>query len=954
MELFNNTASTITLTGWKLVYDQGSIDLPGLETTVWTGTSVDTVNVNGFFAAAPSLDLNGAQSYHLILKDSGGNVVDRVQWPALQSGRSFARVTDGNADYFDADPTPTKGYANAIATDPVKINEVAYGALADQFIELYNTGASTPALAGYCLRGSYNGRFRFTRNIYARSYALIDASSLSDEALPYASVFGASGLNPAGDFVALENAAGQTVDRVTWQSGANYSLRNYKSALVSAAAWAPANASGSIGRSPSEGSDTGSNAADFAASASATPASRNNGAGQGAANTLAYPAASQILPRRFPLRLTLGADSSSGTGNYLVLTRTGGAADNYSPHLYRLADIGFAPASLAAQSTSQLGISFYDQDGRGLSDGAAYKLVLNTDNGAVSAPPVVRAGVTYDAAVHSVSAAPTAPLRLGEGYSGSMVSIKVDDTSLSGRNSVALASVTVRLLDPGLVPLNTAQARSLFSGVSLVKDSAGGTSGLYESGLDIQVAASLPNAGITLDASGTLLLPVPPAAAAWTPAASTAAYFVVFTAAQYASTQTPNAFRVSFDPATDLVLTDAPSAEPQAPAAGAAVQTSSTVIMVSAKPPAGTFWPFDAGTQAGVTAPVDYYTGGLVQSAVYVPGLDGTLRGLRLDGTSKWDFLTFPLSSVKTSPMVREESGGVYLYFADVAGDIYKIRDNDASSQQIWKRQLGVSVVSNPIDSSAKLYFGAADNRVYCLNKADGSDCLGWTYDAGFTAPISGTLALDDRTPGVNASWIGLEDGKVVRFLTASGAISSWFQTGGAIKSSPFADAAYLGGNNLYITSTDGKLYARTSANLTTQPANWMDFVSGSPIYTSPFKDLDTGKYVYLGNDAGRFYKVDAASGTEVMSFQAGGPIRSSPVVIPGTWLGLPAGEDYAYFGCDDGYIYAVNVNTGQLRTGWPVPTGGPVRADPVIDTGSLTLIVGSSDGKTYVLYIGP
>jgi len=954
IELYNNTASTFTLAGWTLVYDQGSIDLPGPEVTVWTGAAVDRSSVSAAFLAAPSSNLNGGQSYHVILKDAGGTVIDRVQWPALSSGRSFARITDGNADYFDVDPTPTPGYANAIATDPVKINEISYGALAGQFMELYNTGAATSTLSGYSLRGSYNGRFKFTRKIYADSYALIDQSAVSDEALPYASVFGASGLSAAGDFVVLENAAGQTLDRVVWQSGTSYSLRNYKAALVSASDWAPANAAGSIGRFPAEGYDTGHAAADFSVQAPATPASRNNGAGQAAVNSLSYPAASQVLPFRFPLRLTLGAVSSAGSGDNLVLSRTGGAADPYSPHLYRLEDIGFDLSGLSPQSTSHNGLSFPDQDGRALADGAVYKLILNSDTGAVSAPQVIRSGLVYDASIHAVNASTAAPQRLGETYSASTVRLEVYNNSPAGYNAVEIASFTVRLLDQDLAVLDTAKARNLFESVSLVKDSPSGLSGVYESGLDQDVAASVAKAGIILDGSGALTLTVPSAAAAMTPAASTAAYYVVFTAAQFASTQTPNVFRVAFSPVSDVMLRDTPSSEAQNFIPGAAVQTSSTSIIVSAAPPPGTSWPFDSGAQAGVVSPIDYYSDGLVTASAYIPALDGVLRAVKYDGQAKWEFNSSPQSAIRTSPVVLEEAGGVYLYFANDIGDIYKVKDNDISPQEIWKRQLGTAVRSNPIDSGGKLYFGAANNKVYCLNKADGSDCSGWTYDAGFTAPISGTLALDDRTPGVNASWIGLEDGKVVRFLTAYGTISSYFQTGGPIKSSPYADAAYLGGNNLYVTSTDGKLYSRTSANLTTLPADWTDYDSGSPIYTSPFKDLANEKYIYFGNDAGRLYKVDAASGTLVLSFQAGGPIKSSPVMVPADFCGLAAGEDYVYFGSDDGYIYAVNTHTGQLRSGWPVATGGPVRADLVVDIANLTLMAGSSDGKTYVLYIGP
>jgi outer membrane protein assembly factor BamB len=70
--------------------------------------------------------------------------------------------------------------------------------------------------------------------------------------------------------------------------------------------------------------------------------------------------------------------------------------------------------------------------------------------------------------------------------------------------------------------------------------------------------------------------------------------------------------------------------------------------------------------------------------------------------------------------------------------------------------------------------------------------------------------------------------------------------------------------------------------------------------------------------------------------------------------VGLPAGGDYVYFGCDDGLIYAVNADTGQLRDGWPVATGGAVRAAPVVDAENRVLIIGSGDGKVYVLAIGP
>jgi hypothetical protein len=56
IELYNNTDSTFTLTGWELVYNQGTIDLPGNEILVWTGTAIDKSSVSASFLITPTLD----------------------------------------------------------------------------------------------------------------------------------------------------------------------------------------------------------------------------------------------------------------------------------------------------------------------------------------------------------------------------------------------------------------------------------------------------------------------------------------------------------------------------------------------------------------------------------------------------------------------------------------------------------------------------------------------------------------------------------------------------------------------------------------------------------------------------------------------------------------------------------------------------------------------------------
>jgi outer membrane protein assembly factor BamB len=208
----------------------------------------------------------------------------------------------------------------------------------------------------------------------------------------------------------------------------------------------------------------------------------------------------------------------------------------------------------------------------------------------------------------------------------------------------------------------------------------------------------------------------------------------------------------------------------------------------------------------------------------------------------------------------------------------------------------------------------------------------------------------------VNTGWAGLDDGKVVSINITDGSVSTSFTTGGAVVTAPLLDA-YPGtnSNNLYVTSTDGTLYSRTAANLTVTPSGWTDFVTGSSIYSSPFMTYNTSgsKYIFFGADNGKLYKLDSVSGALQWSFQAGGAIRSSPVWIAGNCGTISLASDYVYFGSDDGYIYGLDAATGALRSGFPVATGGAVRADMIADCDRRTLTVGSNDGKTYTLNIG-
>jgi outer membrane protein assembly factor BamB len=77
----------------------------------------------------------------------------------------------------------------------------------------------------------------------------------------------------------------------------------------------------------------------------------------------------------------------------------------------------------------------------------------------------------------------------------------------------------------------------------------------------------------------------------------------------------------------------------------------------------------------------------------------------------------------------------------------------------------------------------------------------------------------------------------------------------------------------------------------------------------------------------------------EAWSFQSGGPIDSSPVVVNGV----------VYFGSEDGDVYAVKASTGALK--WSSSTGSAVKTSPAVAGG--TVFTGTTNPTTYALYAG-
>lgn len=145
----------------------------------------------------------------------------------------------------------------------------------------------------------------------------------------------------------------------------------------------------------------------------------------------------------------------------------------------------------------------------------------------------------------------------------------------------------------------------------------------------------------------------------------------------------------------------------------------------------------------------------------------------------------------------------------------------------------------------------------------------------------------------------------------------------------PFSPAVF--GNTVFVTSSDGRLYA---LDKTTGVKQWEYRVENFfSMATSPFV---FNKTVYFGSRDTYLYAVNASSGKLRWKFKTAGGIDSSPVVVNSGIL----------FGSFDGNFYAVNSHTGKEK--WKYSTGGKIIGSPA-ESGGIVYF-GSTDGFLYAV----
>ncbi len=178
---------------------------------------------------------------------------------------------------------------------------------------------------------------------------------------------------------------------------------------------------------------------------------------------------------------------------------------------------------------------------------------------------------------------------------------------------------------------------------------------------------------------------------------------------------------------------------------------------------------------------------------------------------------------------------------------------------------------------------------------------------------------------------------------------------GSPIRSSPVIDLAK---NAIYFGADDGNLYAIPLISAE-QPrrAKWVfspdpDPTKRRPIRVPPVID-EARNRIYIGADDGKLYAVDRDTGQVIEGFVTSpkelNPPRTVPIRVPPA-LDQPRGV--LYVGADDQRVLAIKADTGDLAQDNAIfqAAKGAIRAAPIIDFVKSAVYFGSDDGKFYAI----
>jgi len=213
-----------------------------------------------------------------------------------------------------------------------------------------------------------------------------------------------------------------------------------------------------------------------------------------------------------------------------------------------------------------------------------------------------------------------------------------------------------------------------------------------------------------------------------------------------------------------------------------------------------------------------------------------------------------------------------------------------------WSAQTQAGALGSPIIAGNRLYQPAGE-AIYALDARDGA--LVWTFRAG--SAISTTPAVS------NILVFGTADGRMIALNEWDGSLLWTHHTGGEVRSSPL-----IVSDTVLVGSSDGYLYCLRLSSFLTGSVIWRTYLGGpvlsSPAYSEATDTLLVGSH--YGAGGGRLYCLRFSDGAEVWNRTLPAPVASTPAITGGM----------AIVGCDDGFLYSLEVKPDGIDEGVPDP----------------------------------
>lgn len=255
--------------------------------------------------------------------------------------------------------------------------------------------------------------------------------------------------------------------------------------------------------------------------------------------------------------------------------------------------------------------------------------------------------------------------------------------------------------------------------------------------------------------------------------------------------------------------------------------------------------------------------------------------------TLKWRFDTG--NEILSQPIVADGT----VFIANRAGFLYAV--DAGTGQQRWRAELGeYALRTTPTWHEGHLYIVAGFSAL-ALDGRTGETI--WESVIRYAGTASPTIANGNVHIVSQEGWLyalALEDGSEVWKTTTDGISFG---------------APSVSEDQLVVGTDSGKVIG---INTESGRQAWRrDF--GSAVYTSPVISDDT---VWVVTADGRLLGLDLVSGSDRFALEATAELT------------VTAGEETVYVPSDDGGLYAIAVESGEVR--WFASAGGAVKAGPV------------------------